>query len=81
MRVRAVYDFQNVFDNWLLILNTAGQCLHKYIKTYTYAEILNQKNFLIRLWLWSSRGSSRDIQETVWANDTWKWFSYLAAQI
>lgn len=44
MRVWAVYDFQNVFDNWLLILNTAGQCLHKYIKTYTYAKILNQKN-------------------------------------
>lgn len=58
MPIWAVCGIQNVFDIHLLILNTAGQCLYMYIKTYTYVEILNQTNFLIRLWLWSSRCST-----------------------
>lgn len=57
MQVWAICDFQNVFDIQLLILNTAGQCLYMYIKTYTCAETLNQTNSLIRLWLWSSCSS------------------------
>lgn len=63
------YDFQNVSDIQLLILNTAGRCLYMYIKIYTYVETLKQTNFLI--WFGCEAKDILVVRCTgIWANDT-----------